>query len=157
MTMNAIELLKKDHETVKELLSRLEETTERAVQTRKKLISKIEQELKIHTALEEQIFYPAFRQAGSKDDAVLAIEAKEEHRAVEALVLPDIKQTSPSTLEFAGRVKVLKELLEHHIEEEENDMFPQARKLLGKRELEDLGQAMETLRKSLKQGEAKAA
>ncbi|ARS48947.1 MULTISPECIES: hemerythrin domain-containing protein [Pseudomonadaceae] len=155
--MNAIELLKKDHETVKELLSRLEETTERAVQTRKKLISKIEQELKIHTALEEQIFYPAFRQAGSKDDAVLAIEAKEEHRAVEALVLPDIKQTSPSTLEFAGRVKVLKELLEHHIEEEENDMFPQARKLLGKRELEDLGQAMETLRKSLKQGEAKAA
>ncbi|ATH82220.1 hemerythrin [Ectopseudomonas mendocina] len=155
--MNAIELLKKDHETVKELLSRLEETTERAVQTRKKLISKIEQELKIHTALEEQIFYPAFRQAGSKEDAVLAIEAKEEHRAVEALVLPDIKQTSPSTLEFAGRVKVLKELLEHHIEEEENDMFPQARKLLGKRELEDLGQAMETLRKSLKQGEAKAA
>lgn len=155
--MNAIELLKKDHETVKELLSRLEETTERAVQTRKKLISKIEQELKIHTALEEQIFYPAFRQAGSKDDAVLAIEAKEEHRAVEALVLPDIKQTSPSTLEFAGRVKVLKELLEHHIEEEENDMFPQARKLLGKRELEDLGQAMETLRKTLKQGEAKAA
>ncbi|EJO91690.1 hemerythrin HHE cation binding domain-containing protein [Ectopseudomonas mendocina DLHK] len=88
---------------------------------------------------------------------MLAIEAKEEHRAVEALVLPDIKQTSPSTLEFAGRVKVLKELLEHHIEEEENDMFPQARKLLGKRELEDLGQAMETLRKSLKQGEAKAA
>lgn len=59
--MNAIELLKKDHETVKDLLNKLEETTERAVQTRKKLLARIEQELKIHTELEEQIFYPAFR------------------------------------------------------------------------------------------------
>ena len=138
--MNAIELLKKDHETVKDLLSRLEETTERAVQTRKKLLFKIEQELKIHTELEEQIFYPAFRQAGSKDQAVLAAEAKEEHRAVEALALPDIKETPPSMIEFAGRVKVLKELLEHHIEEEERDMFPQARKLLSKQQLEQLGE-----------------
>ena len=156
--MNAIELLKKDHETVKDLLSKLEGTTERAVQTRKKLLLKIEQELKVHTELEEQIFYPAFRRAGSKDDAVLAIEAKEEHRAVEALVLPDIKETSPSTLEFAGRVKVLKELLEHHIEEEERDMFPQACKLLSKQQLEQLGESMEVLRKSLKSGaQAKAA
>lgn len=53
--MNAIELLKKDHDTVKDLLSKLEETTERAVQTRKKLLARIEQELKIHTELEEQI------------------------------------------------------------------------------------------------------
>ncbi|MDR8016102.1 hemerythrin domain-containing protein [Ectopseudomonas guguanensis] len=148
--MNAIELLKKDHETVKDLLGKLEETTERAVQTRKKLLAKIEQELKIHTELEEQIFYPAFRQAGSKDDAVMTVEAKEEHRAVEALVLPDIKETPPSTIEFSGRVKVLKELLEHHIEEEERDMFPQARKLLSKQQLEQLGESMEVLRKSLK-------
>ena len=154
--MNAIELLKKDHETVKDLRSKLEETTERAVQTRKKLLLKIEQELKIHTELEEQIFYPAFRQAGSKDEAVLAVEAKEEHRAVEALVLPDIKETPPSTVEFAGRVKVLKELLEHHIEEEEGDMFPQAAKLLGKQRLGELGEEMDTLRKSL-QGERRAA
>jgi len=148
--MNAIELLKKDHETVKELLSKLEDTTERAVQTRKKLLLKIEQELKIHTELEEQIFYPAFRRAGSKDDAVLAIEAKEEHRAVEALVLPDIKKTSPSTLEFAGRVKVLKELLEHHIEEEESEMFPQARELFDAKRLEEMGAQMIELRNRLK-------
>ena len=148
--MKAIELLKQDHETVKDLLGKLEETTERAVQTRKKLLARIEQELKIHTELEEQIFYPAFRQAGSKDDAVMTVEAKEEHRAVEALVLPDIKETPPSTIEFSGRVKVLKELLEHHIEEEERDMFPQARKLLSKQQLEQLGESMEVLRKSLK-------
>lgn len=154
--MNAIELLKKDHETVKTLLKRLEETTERAIETRKKLLLKIEEELQIHTAIEEQIFYPAFKKAGAKDEAVLSSEAKEEHRAVEVLVLPDIKKTSPSTIEFAGRVKVLKELLEHHIEEEEGDMFPQAAKLLGKQRLGELGEEMDSLRKSL-QDERRAA
>ena len=63
----------------------------------------------------------------------MSAEAKEEHRTVDSLVLPDLKQTSPSSVEFAGRAKVLKELLEHHIEEEEKEMFPQAAKLLGKR------------------------
>lgn len=148
--MNAIDLLKQDHETVKALLEQLQDTSERAVQTRKKLVSKIEQELQIHTALEERIFYPAFREAGKKEETVMTSEAKEEHRAVDSLVLPDIKETSPSSLEFAGRVKVLKELLEHHIEEEESDMFPQASKLLGKRRLEELGEQMQALRKTLK-------
>ncbi|MDH1263521.1 MULTISPECIES: hemerythrin domain-containing protein [unclassified Pseudomonas] len=156
--MDAIELLKKDHETVKTLLTRLTDTSERAVQTRKKLLQKIELELQVHTAIEEQIFYPAFKAAGEKDEVILTSEAKEEHRAVDSLVLPDIKETSPSSLEFSGRVKVLKELLEHHIEEEESDMFPQARKLLGKQKLLELGQEMETLQKSMKQGrEAEAA
>lgn len=150
--MDAIALLKKDHETVKSLLTRLEETTERAVQTRKKLLQKIEQELSIHTTIEEKVFYPAFKAAGARDEAVMSSEAKEEHRAVEALVLPDIKETEPSSVEFAGRVKVLKELLEHHIEEEEKDMFPQAAKLLGKQKLLELGNEMEIMQKALKQG-----
>lgn len=155
--MNAIELLKKDHQTVKTLLKRLEGTTERAIETRKKLLLKIEQELQVHTAIEEQIFYPAFKDAGARDEAVLSSEAKEEHRAVESLVLPDIKKTSPSSIEFAGRAKVLKELLEHHIEEEESDMFPQALKLLGKQRLDELGDEMEMLRRSLKDDDRRAA
>jgi hemerythrin-like domain-containing protein len=61
-------------------------------------------------------------------------------------VLPDLKATDPSTPEFSGRVKVVKELLEHHIEEEEQEMFPEARKLLGKAELEELGAQMESLK-----------
>ncbi|MGP0173080.1 hemerythrin domain-containing protein [Pseudomonas sp. NCHU5208] len=155
--MNAIDLLKKDHETVKSLLEQLQDTSERAVQTRKKLVAKIEQELQIHTALEERIFYPAFREAGKKEETVMTSEAKEEHRAVDSLVLPDIKETSPSTLEFAGRVKVLKELLEHHIEEEESDMFPQASKLLGKGRLEELGEQMQAMRKTLESESKKRA
>jgi len=65
-------------------------------------------------------------------------------------VLPDLKSTDPSTPEFAGRVKVVKELLEHPIEEEETEMFPQARKLLGKAKLEELGKEMEVMKASLK-------
>ena len=72
-------------------------------------------------------------------------EAKEEHRTVDSLVLPDMKVTDPSAPEFAGRLKVIKELLEHHIEEEETEMFPMANKLLGKDILKALGEQMEAL------------
>ncbi|WP_017905239.1 hemerythrin domain-containing protein [Pseudomonas asplenii] len=148
--MNAIELLKADHEKVKTLLTRLSESTDRAQKKRTELLQKLELEVTIHTQLEEQILYPAFKEAGSKQDDEMYYEAKEEHRTVDSLVLPDLKNTAPTTPEFAGRVKVLKELLEHHIEEEERDMFPQARKLLGRETLERLGEEMQVLKASLK-------
>ncbi|HLV16600.1 MAG TPA: hemerythrin domain-containing protein [Pseudomonas sp.] len=147
--MNAIELLKQDHETVRKLLEQLSGTTERAVKTRQDLLQKIAQELTIHTQLEEQIFYPAFKKAGGKDAAIMDAEAREEHRAVDSLVMPDLLKTDPSSIAFTGRVKVLKELLEHHIEEEETDLFPEAEELLGER-LEELGQQMESMKRSMK-------
>jgi hemerythrin-like domain-containing protein len=76
-------------------------------------------------------------------------EAKEEHRAVDALVLPDLKATDPSTLEFSGRAKVCKELLEHHIEEEESEMFPEAREMFDEARLEAMGQQMAELKARL--------
>lgn len=148
--MNAIELLKQDHETVRKLLDQLTGTTERAVKTRQELLQKIEQELAIHTQLEEQIFYPAYKEAGGKDAAIMDAEAREEHRAVEALVLPDLLRTDPGSIPFTGRAKVLKELLEHHIEEEEGELFPEARELLGDKRLEELGLEMESMKKGLK-------
>lgn len=83
-------------------------------------------------------------------------EAKEEHRTVDSLVLPDLLHTETGTIEFSGRVKVMKELLEHHIEEEEAELFPSAKKLLSKDILEELGRTMETQKKMLK-GEQRAA
>ncbi|MNG29754.1 hypothetical protein D3C84_1152410 [compost metagenome] len=77
-------------------------------------------------------------------------EAKEEHRTVDSLVMPDLKMTDPASVEFSGRAKVVKELLEHHIEEEEKEMFPEARKLLGKAQLEELGKQMETMKAACK-------
>ncbi|NVZ13490.1 MULTISPECIES: hemerythrin domain-containing protein [Pseudomonas] len=144
--MNAIDLLKADHERVKAILNQLSESTERGVKKRTELLAKLEMEISLHTRLEEEILYPAFRKAGGKDQEIMYHEAKEEHRTVDSLVLPDLKQTSPSTTEFSGRVKVVKELLEHHIEEEESEMFPQARKLLGKALLEELGAEMEAMK-----------
>ncbi|ANF86774.1 hemerythrin domain-containing protein [Pseudomonas sp. M5A4_2d] len=148
--MNAIDLLKADHEKVKSILTQLSESTDRAVKKRTDLLNKLEMEISIHTQLEEQILYPAFKAAGGKDEAEMYYEAKEEHRTVDSLVLPDLKATDPTTPEFAGRVKVVKELLEHHIEEEETEMFPKAKKLLGKAKLDQLGEQMLELKATLK-------
>ena len=154
--MNAIDLLKADHEKVKAILNQLSESTDRAVKTRTDLLTKLELEITVHTQLEEEILYPAFKSAGGKDEAEMYYEAKEEHRTVDALVLPDLKATDPTSPEFAGLVKVIKELLEHHIEEEETDMFPKAKKLLGKAKLEELGEQMLALKASMKKSLAAA-
>lgn len=148
--MNAIELLKKDHKTVKSLLAKLMDTTERAIKTRSELLEKIRTEVSIHTTLEEKLFYPAFNKAGAKDEAKMVAEAKEEHRAVEELVLPDLFKTEPGSINFSGRMKVLKELLEHHIEEEEEEMFKDAAKLMSKDQLLELGKQMEEKQRQLK-------
>lgn len=107
--MNAIDLLKADHEKVKAILTQLSESTDRALKKRSDLLGKLEMEISIHTRLEEEILYPAFKEAGSKEQDVMYFEAKEEHRTVDSLVLPDLKLTDPGTPEFAGRVKVVKE------------------------------------------------
>lgn len=148
--MNAIDLLKADHQTVKEILSQLQDSTDRAVKGRTQLLQKLEMEVTVHTKLEEELLYPAFKTAGNKDDAEMYYEAKEEHRAVDSLVLPDLKVTDPSAPEFAGRVKVLKELLEHHIEEEESELFPRAEKLLSKSQLAEMGEQMTARKAELK-------
>jgi hemerythrin-like domain-containing protein len=155
--MNAIELLEQDHQVVKQLLEKLVATTERAVKTRQDLLHKLHLELTVHTDIEEQIFYPAYEKAGGREEAVMSAEAKEEHRTVDSLVLPDLVKTDPASIPFTGRAKVLKELLEHHIEEEEEEMFPKARKLLGAEKLEELGKLMEERRRSLKQSLSRQA
>lgn len=147
--MDAIALLKQDHVLVKELLSSLAETTTRAVKKRGELLQQIAVNLKAHTTIEEEIFYPAFKSAGQKDEAKMYFEALEEHRAAEDLVLPDLLNTDPSTDQFSGRAKVLKELIEHHIEEEESEMFKDAKKLLSKGQLTELGQTMAARKEAL--------
>jgi iron-sulfur cluster repair protein YtfE (RIC family) len=152
--MNAIELLKQDHQYFRQILEKLGQTTERAVKTRRELLHRLKAELDVHTDMEEEIFYPAFKKAGEKAEAVMIYEGREEHRTVDALVIPDLLKTDPGSVPFSGRVKVLKELIEHHLEEEEKEMFPKAAKLLGKVRLEELGQQMEERRRQLKQSQA---
>jgi hemerythrin superfamily protein len=148
--MDAIKFLKGEHATVKKLLSDLESTTARGVQKRRQLLARIAAELKSHTTIEEEIFYPAFRNAGEKnDDDKMFFEALEEHRAAGDLVLPDLLKTDAASEKFSGRAKVLKELVEHHADEEEKEMFPRAKKLLPKAELDELGARLEARKKEL--------
>lgn len=148
--MDAIQLLKNDHKTVRSLLTQLEETTPRGAATRRKLLAKIEKEILVHARIEEEIFYPAFKSAGKKgDDAKMFFEATEEHRAAGDLVLPDLLATEPASEKFSGRAKVLKELIEHHAKEEEKEMFPRARELLSKETLVQLGEQMAERKKQL--------
>lgn len=147
--MNALELLKDDHDKVRDLLSQLVSTTERAQKKRPDLLARIEKELKVHTQIEEEIFYPAFKKASGKENDKMYYEAHEEHRAVEDLVMPDLKKTDPGGTEFSGRAKVLKELVEHHASEEEEEMFEQARKTMSESQLEELGEQMAARKKEL--------
>lgn len=150
MALDAISLLKDDHTLMRSLLGELEATTARAIKKRTTLLRKIEANLTTHTTVEEEIFYPAFREAGEKsDDEKMYFEALEEHRAAGELVLPDLLGTDPSSEKFSGRAKVLKELVEHHADEEEKDMFPRAKKLLTRTELGELGERMAARRKEL--------
>jgi hemerythrin superfamily protein len=146
---DAISLLKADHQKVRALLAELTESSERATGKREELLAEIERELKIHTTIEEQIFYPAFRDAAKKaDDRRLFFEAVEEHHVVDT-VLAELKETDIGSEPFAAKAKVLKDLVEHHAEEEETEMFPRARKLLGREELARLGEELAQVKASL--------
>ena len=146
---NAITMLKADHAAVKRLLRELSETTERAVKQREQLVSQIERELKAHAQAEEEVFYPAFKAAAEKSEAVdLFYEAAEEHHVVD-MVLPALKVANPKSKEFTAKAKVLKDLVEHHIKEEEQNMFPKARGVLPREELLALGARMRALKAEL--------
>ncbi|HJQ38395.1 MAG TPA: hemerythrin domain-containing protein [Thermoanaerobaculia bacterium] len=142
---DAIALLKQDHEKVRGLLGQLENATGAR---RSKLLAQVEQELKIHTTIEEEIFYPAYRDAArKKEDKKLYFEAVEEHHVVD-LVMPEVSEGATPE-ELKAKAKVLKDLVEHHADEEEKQMFPRAKKALERDELRELGERMETRKKEL--------
>jgi hemerythrin-like domain-containing protein len=146
---DAIALLKQDHEKVRELLSRLEETSGRGAKSRTKLLEEVAREVRVHSQIEEEIFYPAFREAAeSEEEEKLFFEATEEHHVVD-LVLPELEDEDPASITFAAKAKVLKDLIEHHADEEEKEMFPAARKLLGRELLLELGEQLEQRKQEL--------
>lgn len=146
---NAITMLKSDHATVKRLLRELSETGDRAVKQRETLVAQIERELKMHAQLEEEIFYPAFKAAArGKEAEDLFYEAAEEHHIVD-MVLPALKAANPKSKEFKAKATVLKELVEHHIKDEETEMFVEARKLLDDGQLRELGDMMQGRRDTI--------
>jgi hemerythrin-like domain-containing protein len=138
--MDALTLLKTDHDKVKKLLNQLEATTERGVRTREELYTTIRQELTVHEVVEEEIFYPTLKDHPKATDIVL--EGYEEHHVVD-LLMSELDATPFDDETWGAKAKVMKENIEHHIEEEEGEMFPKARQVFSRAELEDLGVRME--------------
>jgi hemerythrin-like domain-containing protein len=138
--MDAIALLKVDHDKVKKLLGELETTTERGVKTRAELFSTIKGELTLHEIVEEEIFYPALKAHPKAKDIVL--EGYEEHHVVDVL-MGELEALDVSDEKWGAKAIVMKENIEHHIDEEEGEMFAKARQVFDKGELDDLGRRME--------------
>jgi hypothetical protein len=145
--MNAFELLKKDHEKVSGLFKQLEETTERAVKTREELFGKLKQELDIHARIEETIFYPAIKDAEQTHE--ITLEAIEEHNVVKQL-LSELEDMPVDDEKWTAKLTVLKENVEHHVEEEEGEMFKDAQKVLSAEQVEELGARMESSKQEQK-------
>jgi hypothetical protein len=143
--MDAITLLETDHRKVKKLLSELESTTERGVKTRSELFATIKGELTLHEIVEEEIFYPELKAHPKAQDIVL--EAYEEHHVVD-LLMGELEALDVSDETWGAKATVMKENIEHHIGEEEGEMFRQARRVFDARELDDLGARMEARKTS---------
>ena len=137
--MNALTLLKADHDKVKGLLEELESTTERGLKTRTELFATIKGELTVHESIEEEIFYPALMEMAKTKD--ITLEAYEEHHVVD-LLMGELEQLDVADESWGAKAKVMKENIEHHIEEEEGEMFTKTRQAFDGDELEELGDRM---------------
>ena len=138
---------KDDHQKVKKLFRELEAAGDRAYQTKKRIAEQVFTELEVHSAIEEEIFYPAVEATADKDGKEIVAEGIEEHHVVDVLI-KELKALEPEDEQFDAKFKVLTENVEHHIEEEEGEMLPDAEKKLG-REVEQLGERMERRKEEL--------
>jgi hemerythrin-like domain-containing protein len=137
--MDAISLLKADHDKVKKMLAEGETTTERGEKTRTELFEKLKGEMLLHERIEEEIFYPALKSHPKAREIVL--EGFEEHHVVDE-IMGELEATRVTDETWGAKFSVMKENIEHHIEEEEGDMFKTARQVFEADELEQLGDRM---------------
>ena len=144
--MDALKLLKDDHEKMRKLLGELESTTERGVKTREELFAQIKGELTVHEIIEEEIFYPALKAHPKTKE--IALEGYEEHHVVD-MVMAEIEGLPFDDERWGAKFTVMKENIEHHIEEEEDQMFKQARQVFDEDELEALGEQMSSRKEQL--------
>jgi hemerythrin superfamily protein len=143
IALDAITLLREDHKLLRALSQQLADTTEEETSRRKGLLKRLETELKAHTTIEEELFYPAFLDASDNiEDARQVAEGIEEHRACDRKVIPDMHKADEGSIAYSGEAKVLKDYIFHHLKEEEEEMFPRVKKLVPSDALEALGEKM---------------
>lgn len=143
------DLLEKDHDEAKSLIEKIEGSSERAVKMREQTFAKLSHALELHMQFEEKVLYPALRKMPEFKDQIA--EALEEHSGAKK-ILKKLQRLDASDAEFMSSLEQLKQDLEHHIEEEENELFPEAREPLGER-----GEEMGARYREMKREEKKAA
>jgi hemerythrin superfamily protein len=134
--MNAIELLKSQHRAVEKLFSQIDRA--KTADAKQELFNQVADSLAVHATIEEHQFYPAVR---AKRTEGMLFEALEEHVGIKR-VLADLLEIEADDPTFDAKIKVLSEQVEHHVGEEEKDLFPKVKKILSSEELEILGQNM---------------
>jgi len=141
--VDAIELLKMQHEEAKKLFTEIEAAED---EKKEELFEQLADALAVHATIEEKHFYPATKNARTEE---LLQEAVEEHLGIKRLIA-DLLEMSPEDAQFDAKVKVLKEQVEHHVEEEEGELFPKVRKMFREDELDDLAVVMQDMADDLK-------
>ena len=143
--MDAVKLLKDDHKKVKDLFRQFESA--RTADRKMKIAQEAMHELEVHAEIEEEIFYPAAKAKADKEGKELVAEAVEEHHVVKMLIA-ELKAMHEVNEQYEAKFTVLIENVEHHIEEEEKEMLPDAKKTLGK-DIDMLGDEMAARKKQL--------
>jgi hemerythrin superfamily protein len=144
--MNAIELLKADHDKVEELFKQVEADEDG---DHKSIFEQIKAELDVHAHIEEVIFYPKLKEEGDEELKDVVLEGIEEHRQVK-MFLKELSNLTDESEKFDPKLKVLMEDVRHHVEEEESEMFPKVEKQFDEAVLEELGAEMEKEKASFK-------
>jgi hypothetical protein len=138
--MDIYKLLHEDHIKVKSLFKELEDTTEKALKTRQHLFANLKMELTIHAEAEENFFYPRLEQPKATHD--ITLEAIEEHKVVKTL-LAQLEKEDMGTEEWTAKLTVLRENVEHHVKEEEEELFKKAKTILSKEDAEAIAEEVE--------------
>ena len=151
---NAIELLKADHDKVQEMFDKVKASPNR---DHRELFKKIKLELDTHAHIEETIFYPHLLKKGDKELKKLVREGLQEHAQVKMFLYSLSRMTNGKSENFKAKLQVLIEDVEHHVKEEENDMFPMVKNQIPSEKLEELGANMEAEKATFKKRRARSA
>jgi hemerythrin superfamily protein len=147
---NAIALLKAEHAAVKKLFAQEQRATKQDDEKKQSIFDQIKDALTVHATTEEEIFYPAVKKAREEHVKDEVREGYEEHQQIKNL-LAQIASITPDDETWDMKIKVLKEDVEHHVKEEEGEMFPDARKFLGEKRLIELGAELQARKQELKE------
>ena len=146
--MNVLKLLKKDHATVRSLFNKFEKTGKSSHDKRGEIFEEIRRELQVHSRAEEEIFYPFMKSVNGASGRNLISEALKEHKEIDDL-LTQISRLQPKDRNFEEKVEVLFENVDHHVEQEEGEIFRLAEENYSEEQLEDLGRQVEDRKKAI--------